>query len=169
LIEGVDAPSLEPSALRGQPVERVAVEGPPPEAAVLRILSGVEFLSGHSQLHASYPPGMLARRIAPSLEQGQFRYYVDPRGVPLAFCNWAWLDAEVLSETLATGRDLGPAEFNCGGLPFFYEFLAPFGHCRPVVRDLRGLPFFEGRRVPAIRGEVRRGGRLAPDVHYFQF
>ena len=164
-----DADPLEPGALGRQPLERVVVGTPPSEGAALRIVSGVQFLCGYSRLHAGYPPEMLDRRVAPSLTLGQFHYYTDPRGVPLAFCNWAWLDARVLSEALATGRDLAADEFRCGDLPFFYELLAPFGHCRAVVRDLRGLPFFRGRRIPAIRGEIRGDGRFEPRVQYFQF
>jgi len=145
------------------------VATPPSEAAALRIVSGVEFLCGYSRLHAGYPPEMLDRRIAPSLTLGQFHYYADPRGVPLAFCNWVWLNPQVLGEALTTGRDLRAEEFRCGDLPMFYEFLAPFGHCRAVVRGLRGLPCFKGRRIPAIRGELRSGGRFEPRVHHFQF
>jgi hypothetical protein len=38
-----------------------------------------------------------------------------------------------------------------------------------VVRDLRGLPFFKGRRIPAIRGETRGPEPFRPRVRYFQF
>lgn len=168
-FQGVDIDALEPSALSRQPLERVIVGTPPSEAAALRIVSGVQFLCGYSRLHASYLPQILDRRIAPSLKLGQFHYCTDPRGVPLAFCNWAWLNAQVLGETLATGRDLHPDEFKCGDLPFFYELLAPFGHCRAVVRELRSLPFFKGRRIPAIRGEIRDCEPFGPRVQHFQF
>ena len=169
MIGEAEARSLEPAALRRQPLERVEPGAPLSEAQALRVECGIDLLAGYSRLHARYPPGMLTRRVAPSLSLGQFRYYADSRGVPLAFCNWAWLNARVLDEALALGRDLEPDEFNCGDLPFFYEFLAPFGHCRAVVRDLRGLPFFRGRRIPAIRGEIRSGGRFEPRVRQFEF
>jgi cytolysin-activating lysine-acyltransferase len=164
-----DFDSLEPSALRRQPLERVTVWPPSSEVVTLRIMSGVQFLCGYSRLHARYPPAKLDIRIAPSLMLGQFHYYIDGRGVPLAFCNWAWLNAQVLGEALATGRDLTTDEFRCGDQPFFYELLAPFGHCRAVVRDLRGLPLFKGRCIPAIRGEIRTDGPFEPRVQYFQF
>ncbi len=164
-----DFDSLEPRGLRQQPLERVIVKPPSSEAVMLRIMSGVQFLCGYSRLHARYPPAKLDIRIAPSLVLGQFHYYTDPRGVPLAFCNWAWLNGQVLDEVLATGRDLATDEFRCGNKPFFYELLAPFGHCRAAVRDLRGLPFFKGRCIPAIRGEVRPDGPFEPRVRYFQF
>jgi cytolysin-activating lysine-acyltransferase len=112
---------------------------------------------------------MFNRRIDPSLPLQQFRYYTDDDGVPVAFCNWAWLSATVLEEVLATGRDLEPHEFRCGDLPFFYEFLAPFGHCRAVVRDLRTLSFFKDRAIPAIRGEAYARLPYIPRVKFFQF
>lgn len=161
--------SLAPGALSRQPLERAIAGTSLSEAAALRVLSGVHFLCGYSRLHVRYPPEMLDRRIAPSLTRGQFHYHTDPRGVPLAFCNWAWLNTQVLSETLATGRDLQPDEFRCGDLPLFYELLAPFGHCRAVVHNLRDLPFFKGRRIPAIRGAIGDRGPFGPRVQYFQF
>jgi len=150
-------------------LERVQIRSPLNEHDRLRIASGVLFLCQYSSLHASYPVAMLNRRIDPSLPLQQFLYYTDQEGMPVAFCNWAWLGASVLEDVLATCRDLQPDEFKCGDLPFFYEFLAPFGHCRAVVRDLRGLPFFKGRRIPAIRGEAYDRPPYVPRVQYFQF
>jgi cytolysin-activating lysine-acyltransferase len=147
-------------------LDRVRFGSPLRESDAVRVKSGVLFLSQHSRLHAQYPVAMLDRRIDPSLPLGQFHYYTDREGTPAAFCNWVWLTVPVLEEVMASGRDLEPHEFNCGEQPFFYEFLAPFGHCRAVVRGLRELPFFRGRRIPAIRGET---DDWVPRVRYFQF
>ena len=133
-------------------------------------MSGVEFLAGYSRLHASYPPDMLERRVAPSLALGQFCYYTDPRGIPLAFCNWAWLNARVLGEALATGRDLRVDEFSCGDSAILLR----------VSRAVRPLPrggcaifavsrFSKAAAFPLIRGEVRDGGPIVPRLHHFQF
>jgi cytolysin-activating lysine-acyltransferase len=133
------------------------------------INSGLWFLSRYSGLHVKYSVEVLHRRTEPSLKLGQFHYYTDSVGVPVAFCNWAWLNASVLDDVLATGRDLKGDEFRCGDLPFFYELLAPFGHCRAVVRELRALPFFKGRCIPAIRGERSESPPQRPRVSYFHF
>ena len=154
---------------RAAALERVIIRSPPKEADELRIISGVLFLSQYSSLHRLYPVETLIQRVAPTLKLDQFLYYTDPQGAPVAFCNWAWLNASVLKEVLTTGRDLCADEFACGGLPFFYEFLAPFGHCRKVVRVLRNLPFLKGRCIPAIRGEVYRDDPYLPRIQYFQF
>ncbi|SEF15342.1 cytolysin-activating lysine-acyltransferase [Rhizobiales bacterium GAS191] len=165
----VFATTIGPGALTGGAVDPVVIRSPPSETDELRITSGVLHLCRYSRLHASYPVEMLIRRIRPSLPLEQFLYCTDPLGVPIAFCNWAWLNVSVLDDVLATGRDLRAHEFQCGDQPFFYELLAPFGHCRALVRNLRSMSQFKGRRIPAIRGEVCDGTQRVPRVKYFQF
>lgn len=126
----------------------------------LLVESGVLYLADRSPLHATYWPGQLHRRVAPSLPLGQYLYETDADGLPRAFVNWAWLSPALLSEIERTGRDLEPDEFRCGERPFFYEFLAPFGHCRSLVRRLRDMPDFAGRKIPAIRGRAPDGSPL---------
>jgi cytolysin-activating lysine-acyltransferase len=130
----------------------------------LRALSGVLHLARYSALHRTYPPDMLWRRIGPSLRLRQYRYFIDGEGLPAAFCNWAWLSPAVLREVVDSGRDLAPEELCCGKEPFFYEFLAPFGHCRAVARVLRDLPMFKGRRVPSLRVAASAQGVWAKRV-----
>ena len=154
--------------LVGSDIERVAIRLPLTEADELRVTSGVFYLSRYSSLHSLYTVETLNSRIGPSLPRGQFHYYTDLFGVPVAFCSWAWLTASVLDDVLATGRDLQAAEFQCGDLPFFYEFLAPFGHFRAVLRDFRCLSIFTGRRIPSIRAKVDDISD-APRVRYLQF
>lgn len=150
-------------------LERIEFRFPLAERDELRVMSGVAFLCSYSNLHAHYPYEMLRRRIEPALRLGQFHYHVDPAGMPAGFCNWAWLTPPVLQDVLATSRDLEAAEFNCGDQPFFYEFIAPFGHCRAVVRELRRQSFFQGRCIPSIRGKVYSCKPPSPRVQYFQF
>jgi cytolysin-activating lysine-acyltransferase len=149
-------------------IERVAIRLPLTEIDKLRITSGVFYLSRYSPLHALYPVETLNGRIGPSLPVGQFHYYTDVLGVPVAFCNWAWLTPSVLDDVLATGRDLHAEEFRCGDLPFFYEFLAPFGHFRAVLRDFRCMSVFKGRRIPSIRAKADDTSDV-PRVRYLQF
>ncbi|MFL6804038.1 MAG: toxin-activating lysine-acyltransferase [Xanthobacteraceae bacterium] len=154
--------------LSGDDIERVAITLPLTAADELRITSGVFYLSRHSSLHSLYPVETLHSRIGSALPLGQFHYYTDPLGVPVAFCNWAWLNRSVLDDVLATGRDLEADEFRCGDLPLFYEFLAPFGHCRAVVRDFRRLSLFKSQRIPSIRAKADDTSH-APRVRYLQF
>ena len=162
-------PAFESDAVTASlfPIERLHFALPLRELDRLQIVSGIWFLSRHSQLHLNYSTGMLEQRTHPSLSLGQFFYYTDPEGAPAAFCNWAFVSQPVLEDHLATGRDLQPHEFNSGDLPVFYEFLAPFGHAVKVVRDLAVR--FKGQRVPAVRGRVSVESGRPPKVQHFRF
>jgi cytolysin-activating lysine-acyltransferase len=150
-------------------IERIAFRSPLREIDEARILSGALHLSGFSKLHGNYTLELLCARIGPSLPLEQFVYYVDRVGAPVGFCNWVWLSEAVLRDVLTSSRELDAAEFRCGDRPFFYEFLAPFGHARTIVRGLRELSFFKGRRIPAIRVKVAAEARSIPRVAYFEF
>lgn len=153
---------------RGE-IERVVFDSALGDGDVSRIMSGVLFLRDYAPLQANYPMEKLTARIAPSLPLGQFHYYVDGDGLPIGFCNWAWLSPAILDDVLTSGRDLYDDEFRCGDRPLFYEFLAPFGHGRTLVRDLRGLPFFKGRCIPAIRAKVGGDQACVARVASFNF
>ncbi len=131
----------------------------------VRVLGGVLWLCRFSRLHSGYLVAQLNERIGPSLPRRQFLYFADGSGTPMAFCNWAWLTPTVLEEVIRSGRDVKTEEWNCGELPFFTEFIAPFGHARKVVRALRELGYFKGRNVPVRGDPVRQGLR----VHYLRF
>jgi cytolysin-activating lysine-acyltransferase len=148
------------------PIELVRFASPPGESDLLRIQSGLLYLAAHSDLHRTYADGVLQRRTDPALALGQFHYHTDASGLPVAFCNWVWLSPDVFGAVTSTGRDLEPHEFRCGAAPFFYEFLAPFGHARAVVRALRDRPEFRGRAIPAIRGRRADGGPLVKTFHF---
>jgi len=149
--------------------ERIRFRLPLAEKDALRIVTGVDYLAAHSRLHRCYPGGVLERRVEASLALGQFMYFTDAAGVPVAFCNWAWVSEVVLSRVLAKDYDLAPGEFRCGPLPLLYEFLAPFGHCWRVARALREMPAFAGRHIPCIRGRPWGEGPRSPRVHRFRF
>jgi cytolysin-activating lysine-acyltransferase len=131
------------------------------------VLSGVLYLAGYSELHASYGLVRLYARIRPALKLGQFVFCTDATGAPAAFCNWAWLSDDVLTEVLATGRDLHADEFACGELPLLYEFLAPFGHFRAMARAVRDRPEFRGLTIPALR--AAKGGAPRPSAKIGRF
>lgn len=153
----------------GPSARRVEVSAPPTRDEVLTVLGAVLWLCSHSRLHVHYSVGMLKDRILPSLSLGQFRFYADAEGAPVGFCNWVWVSPDVLAELIKLGRELAPDEFNCGELPFMYEVLAPFGHARVVMRDLRGSPEFRGRRVPGLRHKVDEHGRRSVRVAHLHF
>jgi cytolysin-activating lysine-acyltransferase len=125
-------------------------------ATSMKIMGAVVWMMQSSPLHRNYSVEMLLKRIGPSLQNNQFRYYEDPQRGPIAFCNWAFLSDNSLNQIISTGRDPEAHEWASGKNPYFVEMIAPFGHCRRVVRDLREAVFSKGQRGFAIRGQVYR-------------
>lgn len=132
------------------------------------VLGGLVWLCQHSELHSSYPVGMLLNRVAGSLEINQFRYYEDGSGVPIGFCNWALLSDADLSEALAGNMEFQPKHWRSGTNLFFPEFLAPFGHCRMIVRDIRKNIVPPNARGWSLRGQLAgQGQQSAQKTHRF--
>ena len=128
--------------------------GGPDLAASLKIMGGVVWLAQSSPLHRNYSVEMLLKRVGPSFQINQFRYYEDKERGPVAFCNWAFLSDDALKDILATGRDPEADEWISGENLYFVEMVAPFGHCRRVVRDLREAVFPKGQRAFGTRGQI---------------
>ena len=154
----------EASMLGRMPLERVIVAGPLSEASALRIMSGVEFLSGYSRLHADYPPDTLERRVMPSLPLAQFRYYTDRRGVPLAFRNWAWLNRRILDEALrpgATSIRMNSIAAACRFSTSFSPRSAIAARWCATFAACRSLPAAAYRRSGARRAAANHSGRAS--------
>lgn len=131
------------------------------------ILGGVLWLCRFSSLHMNYPVGLLLERVAPSIELNQYRYYEDDDGTPIGFCNWALLSDELLAEALKGEDNLKPADWRSGSNLFFPEFIAPFGHCMRLVRDLRRNILPPNQRIWSMRGMFDEDGAGVPRIHRF--
>ncbi|MGP6380322.1 toxin-activating lysine-acyltransferase [Yersinia bercovieri] len=140
-------------------------------AELQKIMGGVMLLTQHSPLHKLYFVPELYWQISPSIRLNQFRYYEDEYGNPLAFCNWAFLSEKNMSEILSGERDINKEDWNSGSNIFFPEMIAPFGHARTMINDLRRNIFLarKGERVCAIRGEVNKQfSSNKPKVQWFK-
>lgn len=132
------------------------------------VLGGVLWLCQFSELHANYPAGLLLERVLPSIELDQFRYYEDDRGAPVAFCNWALLSEEILARALRGEDRFRREDWRSGPCRFFPELIAPFGHCRRVIRDLRRNIVAPNERTWSTRGLVTgEGDKGRPRVQRF--
>ncbi len=55
----------------------------------------------------------------------------------MSFCNWLWVSQEVLDALLSQERDVEADDWDSGEIPFFPEMIAPHGHLRKIIADLR--------------------------------
>ncbi len=123
---------------------------------IQHIIGGIMLLSQHSPLHRRYVIAEWLQRIQPSLEHNQFCFYEDGQGRPVAFCNWAFLSASIRDQLLDGDREISANDWQSGQHIFIPEMIAPFGHGRAVVNDLRRRIFlpWQGQKVCTVRGKV---------------
>jgi len=95
------------------------------------------FLSRFSSVHSKYTIAQMAHRLEDSIRNNRFRYYSTQENGPIGFCAWTYLSDETLEQIFQTGREIRQEEFGQGSNLFFVEMLAPFGHFKWIVRDLK--------------------------------
>lgn len=135
-----------------------------------RILGAVVRLAQYSEFHRHYSLGAFVSRFGTAIHRNRFRCLANEREELLAFCAWTFINADTLDRVLNQGHDPEPDEWCDQGTLFFKEFIAPFGHARLLVSDLRRniFPNTVGRAY-GLRG--RLGSVMVsedkPQVRYF--
>ncbi|ADZ41775.1 TPA: toxin-activating lysine-acyltransferase [Yersinia enterocolitica] len=125
---------------------------------IQKIMGGVMLLTQRSPLHRAYFVSEWFQQIYPAIILNQFRYYEDEQGNPLAFCNWAFLSEKNMNEILSGERDIRKEDWQSGSNMFFPEMIAPYGHAKMMVNDLRKNIHSsrKGEKVCAIRGQLNK-------------
>lgn len=123
----------------------------------LQLIGSITHLMISSPLHRKYQISDITERFIPSLIHNQFRFY-EIEGTPIGFVNWAWLSDEVEQKFITGKYILNVDEWLGGNNLWFPEFIAPFGHARFIVKDLRNNILPKG--TPAKSFKIRPDGSL---------
>lgn len=126
-----------------------------------RVLGAAIQLAQFSELHRLYPLASIAWRFGVAIQRNRFRCLENERGDLLAFCAWTFISHDTLDRVLKQGHDPQPHEWCEQGTLFFKEFIAPFGHARLLVSDIRKHIFSNY----AGRAYGLRGGKDTGCVH----
>lgn len=121
------------SALRSA----TAVEDNHPHSA----LGVMAWLMKHSEYHRNWDLRAVNIDIVPPIVLGQYRIYCSAQSEPVGFVTWAYVGEEVKSALVANLRPMTWSDWNSGDLLLFNDFVAPFGHGREIVDDLRSNLF----------------------------
>lgn len=117
------------------------------------------WLMKHADYHSQWPLWSVDTDIVPALLHGQSKLYFDEHQNPVGFATWAWLDDEAKEQLLANTDPLSVNQWNCGKHLMFADFVAPWGHTRGILNDLRGQVFPNYRAFSLGRnpdGSVRK-------------
>lgn len=129
----------------------------------LQLIGSITHLMISSPLHRKYKIASIPERFIPSLIHNQFRYY-EIDGNPIGFVNWAWLTDEVEEKFMTTQYVLNLDEWQGGNNLWFPEFIAPFGHARLIIQDLRRNIFPKG--TPAKSFKINPDGSFKSIYHW---
>jgi len=140
------------------PRTATAVEDNHPHSA----LGAMAWLMKHAEYHRGWDLQAINIDIVPPIVLGQYRIYRSALSEPVGFVTWAYVSEEVKSALVARLRPMTWSDWNSGELLLFNDFVAPFGHGREIVDDLRSNLFanqvgFSLRRNTS--GGVRRVNR----------
>lgn len=101
------------------------------------ILGPILDLHHNCDYHSKLPIAFFDRIISPAIRHGSLKVFFDQRGDPIAYVVWAYLSPQVEQRIFETGNFvLHISEWNEGDSLWILDFLAPFGHCRRVLRSL---------------------------------
>lgn len=124
------------------------------------LIGEVAALMMASKVHRHLQLRDMADIMLPALNLNQFRIYRKPDRTPVALVTWAYFSPEVERAYLGGRALLSEAERTSGEMLYFTDFIAPYGHARKVIADLR-TNIFPNEQARALRfvehGKTRPG------------
>ncbi len=90
-----------------------------------------------SELHRDYRINDIGSVFLPPIHLNQFRIYRKADGQPIGLITWARLTKKVELDYVTKGYNLHPTDWNAGDELWAIDFVAPFGHGRQILKDLR--------------------------------
>jgi cytolysin-activating lysine-acyltransferase len=117
------------------------------------------WLMKHADYHNQWPLWSVDTDIVPALMHGQSKLYFDEEQNPIGFVTWAWLDDDAKAQVLENTCPLEIEQWQSGNHLMVADFVAPWGHGRLIVNDLKLNVFPENRVLSLGRhtdGSIRK-------------
>ena len=95
------------------------------EPTQFEALGKIAWLWMNSPLHTDWTVRLAARFLLPAIEAGQY-HVIERDGMPVAYCSWAWLDAEAELAYLVDPSRVVADDWSSGERLWFIDWVAPF-------------------------------------------
>lgn len=99
------------------------------------------WLLSQSDYHQKWSLHDVDLEIIPALIHQQFRLYFDDQENPIGLATWAWLSDEAKTKLLNNQGPLDFDEWHSGEHLMFNDYIAPWGHAKVILKDLRSQIF----------------------------
>ena len=101
-----------------------------------KLIGEVVTLMLGSEMHRGYLINDIGAVFFPPMHLNQFRIY-RKGDRPIGMITWAWLSEEVEKQYVTGKYNLKPKDWNGGDRGWVIDFMAPFGHTKQIVHDLK--------------------------------
>ena len=101
-----------------------------------RLIGDVVSLLMASDLHKKYWIDDIGAVFFPPIHLNQFRIY-KINDTPVSMVTWAYLTEDTEKKHATGTYSLKPNDWNAGDRIWMIDLLAPFGHIKPMVYDLK--------------------------------
>ena len=108
-----------------------------PELDFYSRLGIATLLMEHSPYHSQWPLYEAEQEIFPPLHLNQCKFYFDTQQNPVAFVTWSSITQATKNKLVNEGGQMEWDDWDNGDLLLFNDFVAPFGHTREILKDLR--------------------------------
>jgi len=117
------------------------------------------WLMNQSPYHRQWPLYDVDIDLVPPLCLNQCKFYFDEQQNPIGFVTWSTITEATKNRLVFEQGQMQWQEWNQGEQLLFNDFIAPFGHTRELLRDLRSMNWphkvaFSLRRSP--NGRVKK-------------
>lgn len=102
------------------------------------MLDHVIHLLSQSELHKVWTVEQITRCIIPPVNLNQHAGMFE-NGYLVAWASWAFLSEEKSDSFLEGDMSMTPNDWRSGNVLVFMDIVAPYGHCRPLIRKCRNL------------------------------
>lgn len=111
-----------------------------------------------SKVHRKFQVRDIADIIIPTINLNQFRIYHNKNKQPIGLVTWGYFDEKTEQEYLSGKTVLSGKELKSGDILYMLDFIAPYGHAKKIVKDLREniFPNSEAKSLHFIEQGIRR-------------
>lgn len=116
----------------------------------LHLMGEILYLMSASSVHKYFRVVDITNNILPAIELNQYRIYRNSSR-PVGFVSWAYFSDELEKKYTNYPTILKLEEWKSGNNLFLIDFIAPFGHAKKIIRDLKDNIFPDRTSAKGLR------------------
>ena len=129
-----------------------------PNQEKYNLIGQIASLMLSSEVHRKYLIDDIGAMFLPAIHLNQFRIYRNKKGDPIGIITWAYLSNELQEKYQKGDKVLTKLEdWKSGNNGWVIDFIAPFGHAKQIIKDLRAN-IFKGKQGKALR--ISKNGKI---------